>query len=113
MYGKIRPPASFKGDNTGLDLKLGQVGRLNLTRQSLGLSSLNAATALTTSPTPSTNDIISPSLAALPRFAKLLAEFNAFETELTAFPAEVSVDARFAPVSNSPIIFCPFGIIFS
>jgi hypothetical protein len=51
VYGNIKPPAFFNGDKTGLVLKLDQLARLNLTRQSLSLASPpNDATALTMSP---------------------------------------------------------------
>ena len=75
MYGKIKPPAFFKGFNTGLDWKLVQRGRLSLTRQSFSSASLL--------PNIDTAPIMSPTASA---------------------PADSPDDASLAALANPPVV---------
>jgi hypothetical protein len=97
VYGNIKPPASFKGCSTGLDLKLVQLAKLNLTRQSSALASPpKLLTALTISPTASPAAGKLMDLIALPMLSALVAPANA-PARLLAAPN---------PFVTAPIAFC-------
>jgi hypothetical protein len=122
VKGNTNPPASLNGLNTGLDLKLVQLGILNLTRQSASLASPpKALTALIKSPIasppagkfnermaepmpPSTEPMFDN---AEPNLAAVLTAWVA--APKTATPAP-SLDCKFCPDVNA-IMYLSFWYI--
>jgi hypothetical protein len=116
VYGNIKPPASFNGDNTGLVWKLDQLAKLNLTRQSLGLASLKADTALIMSPTasPAAGKLIARIAPAIP-FGLSAPELMALAKFLSVLTPDILVPIKLvdAPSVESKLIILSFGVIFS